>query len=206
MCLSWPVILETSAARAILFGESEAAASAPIDVGYSGQNQLIAALDSVIDRNHGAFGNRAVEDNGLPNDQDSDGHGTHVAGCMVGQGFRHSATGLVEHLKGKSHSFSTLCPVTTKRSGTAPNARVFVQSMQIAPGGILEEVELDVKLESAQNKGKLSQCLSFPHSPVSGVPQASCFERHKVKDRHRFRCVHHKHVMGSQLVHIARRV
>ena len=86
-------------------------------VGFEGEGQIVGVADTGIDDSHPDFQNRIIEkiSYGRPNDTtDPNGHGTHVAGSILGNGF--SSEGKIK--------------------GVAPKARLIFQSLLDAEGGI----------------------------------------------------------------------
>ncbi len=93
----------------------------PIDdsfEGYTGENVTVTVADMGLDTGHPAFEGRIVEyyDYGNDGEQDKDGHGTHVAGTVLGDGsWRTSDVGL-----------------DGKYAGLAPEAGLVVQEVFVA--------------------------------------------------------------------------
>lgn len=86
-------------------------------IGYTGDGQIVAIADTGLDDIHPDFQGRIVGLVGLgrPNDtSDFNGHGTHVAGSVLGSG---------------TASNGQLC-------GAAPGAQLFFQSLMDAQGGL----------------------------------------------------------------------
>lgn len=85
---------------------------------YEGEGQVVAVADTGIDDTHPDFGNRIIGKRALgrppANTSDPHGHGTHVAGSVLGDG---TASG-------------------GKIRGTAPKARLFFQSLLDQDGGL----------------------------------------------------------------------
>jgi serine protease AprX len=101
-----PPKLSNDAARTVLGVEGAAPAAFP----FEGADQIIAVADTGLDAEHRDFAGRIVKcvSRGRPGDcSDPNGHGTHVAGSVLGDG---------TESKGKL-------------KGTAPKARLFFQSL-----------------------------------------------------------------------------
>ncbi|WP_442579089.1 S8 family serine peptidase [Mesorhizobium sp. ASY16-5R] len=84
---------------------------------FEGEGQIIGVADTGIDDSHPDFKGRVIGISALgrPNDHsDPEGHGTHVAGCALGDGAR---------------SNGDVC-------GAAPKAKLFFQSILDANGGL----------------------------------------------------------------------
>jgi serine protease AprX len=85
--------------------------------GFEGEGQIIGIADTGLDDNHPDFAGRiiGISPLGRPGDySDPEGHGTHVAGCALGDG--RASNGEVR--------------------GAAPQARLFFQSILDAHGGL----------------------------------------------------------------------
>lgn len=98
-----------------LMGVDAAAASGGTVISQTGEGEIVAVADTGIDLNHPDFQGRVVgvEALGRPNDpSDLHGHGTHVAGSILGDG---SASG-------------------QQIQGTAPGAKLYFQSVMDASG------------------------------------------------------------------------
>jgi hypothetical protein len=102
-------------ARQIMRLESEG-----IELGFEGEGELIGIADTGLDASHPDFQNRIVDivalgRPGPPGDSsDPEGHGTHVAGCALGDG----------------------CKSGGEVRGAAPKAKLFFQSILDANGGL----------------------------------------------------------------------
>ncbi len=86
-------------------------------IGLEGKGEIVGIADTGLDRSHPDFENRilGVTAWGRPNDSsDPDGHGTHVAGCALGDGTASGGT----------------------IRGAAPKARLFFQSILDDQGGL----------------------------------------------------------------------
>jgi serine protease AprX len=104
-------------------------------LGLEGKGQIVAIADTGLDQKHPDFAGRiaGIVPLGRPNDaSDPDGHGTHVAGSVAGDG---TASG-------------------GKIQGTAPKARIFFQSVMDANGDLGGlPVDLNDLFEEAYLKG-----------------------------------------------------
>jgi len=99
-------------------------------VPWTGLNQVVGIADSGVDRSHPALAGRIARiiPRGRPDDPgDPDGHGTHVAGSIVGGG-------------------------PTAR-GVAPNATLVVQSLLSPTGRLIFPVDLGEMLDEARAAG-----------------------------------------------------
>jgi serine protease AprX len=88
------------------------------NLSQTGKGQIVAVADGGLDASHPDFHGRIVGTVpwGRPADtSDPDGHGTHVAGCVLGDGASSSASG-------------------SSIRGTAPEAKLFFQSLLDANG------------------------------------------------------------------------
>lgn len=109
--------LHNDQARLIIHIESEVNGSLRANIPYEGEGQLIGVADTGIDSEHPDFENRIykIVARGRRNDHtDPHGHGTHVAGSILGNGS--ASQGLVR--------------------GMAPGARLFFQSVLDREGGL----------------------------------------------------------------------
>lgn len=112
-----PPRLHNDAARLLLHLDNDADGNRTLCIPYEGEGQLVGVADTGIDETHPDFEGRIykVVARGRPDDAtDPHGHGTHVAGSVLGSG--NASEGLVK--------------------GMAPKARLFFQSVLDAEGGL----------------------------------------------------------------------
>jgi subtilisin family serine protease len=105
--------LHNDVARTLLGVDADPGAG----IGLTGEGQVVAVADTGLDDTHPDFAGRivGVVALGRPNDHsDPNGHGTHVAGSVLGDGTASSG----------------------RIRGTAPGARLFFQSLLDANGGL----------------------------------------------------------------------
>ena len=100
-----------------LLGIDDKATNPASNISQTGQGQIIGVADTGIDDQHPDFQNRiiGIEALGRQNDpSDTDGHGTHVAGSILGDGLASDG----------------------KLRGMAPGAQLYFQSVMDAHGGL----------------------------------------------------------------------
>jgi uncharacterized membrane protein len=102
--------------------------------GLNGSGQRVAVADTGLDGDHGDFGNRIINVVNVAGDSSTadtnDGHGTHVACTVLGDGSRTSAY-----------------------AGVAPEAELYFQAMEIDSTGQLSNSGIYGMLNSAYNSG-----------------------------------------------------
>ena len=102
--------------------------------GLNGSGHLVAVADTGIDPDHGDFGNRITQVVNVAGDSSTadtnDGHGTHVACTVLGDGTRTSAY-----------------------EGIAPKSELYFQAMEIDSNGQLSNTGIYGMLNSAYNSG-----------------------------------------------------
>jgi serine protease AprX len=130
-----PPKLHNDVARHLLGIDSAAGGSPAQPLPFTGQGEIIGIADTGLDDTHPDFQGRIIDISplGRPSDaSDPHGHGTHVAGSVLGDG---SASG-------------------GKVRGTAPAARLFFQSLLDASGGLGGlPLHLEDLFEEAYKKG-----------------------------------------------------
>jgi subtilisin family serine protease/uncharacterized membrane protein len=102
--------------------------------GLNGSGQRVAVADTGLDENHGDFGNRIIDVVNVAGDSSTadtnDGHGTHVACTVLGDGSR-----------------------TSSYTGIAPEAELYFQAMEIDSSAQLSNTGIYGMLNSAYNSG-----------------------------------------------------
>lgn len=125
--------LHNDVARHILGIDSGGPDNPLSNIPYTGDGQIVAVADTGIDENHPDFQGRIVGTvaRGRPNDcSDPNGHGTHVAGSVLGSG---NASGKIK--------------------GAAPKAKLFFQSILDYQDGLVLPMSLDTLFEEAYQAG-----------------------------------------------------
>jgi serine protease AprX len=143
-----PPKLFADVARQLLGADAATTSSPAPGVALDGSGQIIAIADTGIDQTHPDFAGRikVAIARGRANDaSDPEGHGTHVAGCALGDG---TASG-------------------GKIKGLAPKATLVFQSLLNDAGGLTLPVDYNQLFQESYDQGARIQNASFGNSGSS---------------------------------------
>jgi len=143
-----PPKLFADVARQLLGADAATAVGPAPGVALDGSGQIIAIADTGIDQTHPDFAGRIkiAIPRGRANDaSDPEGHGTHVAGCALGDG---TASG-------------------GKVKGMAPKATLVFQSLLNSGGGLTLPVDYNDLFQEAYDQGARIENASFGNSGSS---------------------------------------